>query len=80
MTTINESAPVSAGQAATPTVHHRILGALTFLGQTWVAHRQFRVTVEILSAMNDRQLADIGVARADIVRRAYEQAYGRPMR
>jgi uncharacterized protein YjiS (DUF1127 family) len=47
-----------------------LLSAIRFL-QTW---RRYNTSVRELSRLNDRELADIGITRSDIVRIAREQA------
>jgi uncharacterized protein YjiS (DUF1127 family) len=40
----------------------------------WAQHREFRAVLKELESYSDRELAELGIARADIPRLAYEEA------
>lgn len=40
----------------------------------WTQHRAFRATLAALRSYSDRELGELGIARADIPRIAYEEA------
>lgn len=40
----------------------------------WAMHREFRAVLAELDSYSDRELADLGVGRADVARLAYEEA------
>ena len=42
--------------------------------QVWAMHREFRSVLAELSNRSDRELADLGLGRADLIRVAYEEA------
>ena len=42
------------------------------LSQSWSRYRNYRRTVSELSALDDRELADLGIGRSDISRLARE--------
>ena len=44
------------------------------LSRAWIQYREFERTHQALASSSDRQLADMGVARGDIGRIAYEHA------
>jgi uncharacterized protein YjiS (DUF1127 family) len=39
------------------------------------AYKLYRETLNELSALNDRELADLGISRFDVVRVAYEASF-----
>ena len=43
----------------------------------WDKHRAFRTSIAELSALTDRQLADVGISRPAIRRHAREAIYGK---
>ena len=45
----------------------------------WAMHREFRAVLAELDSYSDRELADLGVGRADVARLAYEEAERRVM-
>jgi uncharacterized protein YjiS (DUF1127 family) len=42
--------------------------------RVWAMHREFRAALVELNGHSDRELAGLGLARADIARVAYEEA------
>lgn len=42
--------------------------------RVWAMHREFRRVLAELNAYSDRELGDLGLSRADVVRVAYEEA------
>jgi uncharacterized protein YjiS (DUF1127 family) len=40
----------------------------------WAMHREFRRALAELNAYSDRELSELGLSRADVVRVAYEEA------
>ena len=40
----------------------------------WAMHREFRRVLAELNAYSDRELGELGLSRADVVRVAYEEA------
>jgi uncharacterized protein YjiS (DUF1127 family) len=42
--------------------------------RVWAMHREFRAVLAELNGYSDRELADLGVGRADVTRLAYEEA------
>ena len=42
--------------------------------RVWAQHREFRAVLAELDSYSDRELADLGVGRADVARLAYEEA------
>jgi uncharacterized protein YjiS (DUF1127 family) len=42
--------------------------------RVWAMHREFRAVLAELNSYSDRELADLGVSRADVARLAYEEA------
>ena len=42
--------------------------------RVWALHREFRAVLAELDSYSDRELADLGVGRADVARLAYEEA------
>ena len=42
--------------------------------RVWALHREFRTVLAELNGYTDRELAELGLGRADIVRVAYEEA------
>ena len=51
-------------------------GYLARLRQRWAEHRRYRATFAELEALSDRDLADMGLVRADIRAIARESVYG----
>ena len=45
----------------------------------WAMQREFRAVLAELDSYSDRELADLGVGRADVARLAYEEAERRVM-
>jgi uncharacterized protein YjiS (DUF1127 family) len=53
------------------------IGLMDLLKETyriWAMHREFRTVLAELNAYSDRELTELGIGRADIVRVAYEEA------
>ena len=65
------TAVVSAGA-------RRIRAVFSQLGAWMKARRRARAAMEVLSAMSDRELCDIGIARSDVERVACEHPGPRP--
>lgn len=42
--------------------------------RVWAMHREFRRVLAELNAYSDRELGELGLSRADVVRVAYEEA------
>ena len=42
--------------------------------RVWAMHREFRTVLAELNGYTDRELTELGLGRADIVRVAYEEA------
>ena len=40
----------------------------------WAMHREFRAVLAELDSYSDRELADLGIGRADVARLAHEEA------
>jgi uncharacterized protein YjiS (DUF1127 family) len=47
--------------------------------RVWAMHREFRAVLAELNSYSDRELADLGIGRADVARLAYEEAERRIM-
>ena len=47
--------------------------------RVWAMHREFRAVLTKLNGHSDRELAELGVGRADVARLAYEEAERRVM-
>jgi uncharacterized protein YjiS (DUF1127 family) len=47
--------------------------------RVWAMHREFRAVLAELNGYSDRELADLGVSRADVARLAYDEAERRVM-
>lgn len=47
------------------------------IAQKLAAHKVYATTVNELQALNNRELADLGLSRCDIKRIALEAAYGK---
>ena len=63
---------------ARPTqILERIRGAVRNLGDEMVRRKVYRTTLTELSALTNRELADLGMNRAELGRIAYEAAYGK---
>ena len=54
----------------------RIKSALRGIGEEMVRRRVYRTTLAELSALSNRDLADLGINRSELRRVAYEAAYG----
>lgn len=54
----------------------RIRGALSNFGEAMVRRRIYRTTLTELQSLSNRELADLGMSRAELRRVAYEAAYG----
>ena len=52
-------------------------GILAHLRQELAKHRAYRATFEALSALSDRELADVGLSRLSIRDVAREASYGK---
>ncbi len=46
------------------------------LGQSWQRYRLYRRTLDELSGLSNRELADLGLSRSGIRAIAYDAAYG----
>jgi uncharacterized protein YjiS (DUF1127 family) len=44
--------------------------------KAWADHKLYRATLDELSALNDRELADLGLTRFMVREVAYESVYG----
>ena len=53
-------------RSTSPTLGDRLSEKLNTLRAAWAAHLMMRRTRDELSALSDRELADLGIARADI--------------
>ena len=62
--------------ANTTSVFARIGGAFEALATRYKQHRLYRETFDGLSALSNRELADLGVHRCDITRIAREATRG----
>jgi len=62
--------------ANTTSVFARIAGAFEALATRYKQHRMYRETFDGLSALSNRDLADLGLSRSDIKRIAMEAARG----
>ena len=62
---------------ATRTLRDRLADRLAGLRAGWAAWRVYRRTIEELSALDNRDLADLGLSRSMIRGVAYEAAYGK---
>jgi len=75
MTTMNPTAssqiPHAAGAA------NKTGGPLAHLRSAWLEYKAYSRAVAELSALTDRELADIGIARQDVRRVAAETVYNR---
>ena len=47
--------------------------------RVWAMHREFRAVLAELNSYSDRELAELGLGRADVARLAYEEAERRIM-
>lgn len=54
----------------------RIRAAMRNFGEEMVRRRIYRTTLGELSALSNRELADLGMSRSELRRIAYEAAYG----
>jgi uncharacterized protein YjiS (DUF1127 family) len=54
-----------------------VSGLLARIGKTFADYRLFRKTLDELQALNDRELADLGLSRLSVRDVAYESVYGR---
>ncbi len=45
----------------------------------WAMHREFRTVLAELNGYTDRELTELGLSRADVVRAAYDEAERRIM-
>jgi uncharacterized protein YjiS (DUF1127 family) len=52
-------------------------GPFARLRASWARYREYRKTLAELSALTDRDLADLDISRSDIGYIAYQGAYGR---
>ncbi|GIT90624.1 hypothetical protein JANAI62_10790 [Jannaschia pagri] len=62
--------------AATSTLRARVAARLDAIRQDWSKWRLYRKTYNELSALSNRDLADLGLSRAMIASVAFEAAYG----
>ncbi len=53
------------------------MNLLNHIARTWKQYRTFRATLAELQGCSDRQLADMGFARGDLTRIAYEASESR---
>lgn len=66
-----------AGSGVLPIGPERVLGTVAErLRKAWADHRALRASVAQLKALSDRQLADVGIARAAIRAHARTAIYG----
>jgi uncharacterized protein YjiS (DUF1127 family) len=61
-------------RTASPITRLRCLFAT--VQENWTLHKEYRKTRDELASLTDRELADIGVARADIADLARVHVYG----
>lgn len=62
---------------ANPTLRDRVSARVTGLRTGYAAWRVYRRTIEELSALDNRDLADLGLSRSMIRGVAYDAAYGK---
>lgn len=67
---------VSSNRNHTISLTARLGEVLGNFRDAWRAYGVYRQTFNELSALSDRELADLGVARSELARVAYEAAYG----
>jgi len=61
---------------ATFDLRARALGLFDDVAARWAAYKVYATTKDELAKLSDRELADLGLYRADIARVAREAAYG----
>lgn len=54
----------------------RLRAVLATAQENWALHKEYRKTFDELASLTDRDLADIGIARADIATLARVHVYG----
>ena len=57
-------------------ITHRIAAAFKSVAARYASYRVYRNTVSELSALSDRDLADLGLCHSNINQIAHEAAYG----
>jgi uncharacterized protein YjiS (DUF1127 family) len=67
---------VNTSRAATFSPADRFSGLLAQVKASFARRAVFTQTLRELNALSDRELADLGIARADITTIAREAAYG----
>ena len=67
---------VSSNRNHTVSLTTRLGEVFANFRDAWRAYGVYRQTFNELSALSDRELADLGVARSEIARVAFEAAYG----
>ena len=72
-----EMAYVNSSRAASFSLADRISGFLALTKASLARRAVFNQTVRELNTLTDRELADLGIARADIRAVAHEAAYGK---
>jgi uncharacterized protein YjiS (DUF1127 family) len=50
------------------------MNLLKQIGHVWIQHREFQAALASLKRLSDRELSDLGLARGDIARAAFEEA------
>lgn len=68
---------VSIPSNRTPKLISQIADTFAALAAGWRRSRTYARTYNELSALSNRDLADIGISRSMVSRMAYEAAYGR---
>lgn len=68
---------VNSSRAASFSLADRISGVLALTKASLARRAVFNQTVRELNTLTDRELADLGIARADIRAVAHEAAYGK---
>lgn len=58
-------------------IRHQVSSVVGRLVEQYRRHRVYRQTIGELKALNDRDLADLGIARSMITSIALDAAYGR---
>ena len=69
MAHISVSSPASSG------IFARLAGVVSNIQSRYAQYRVYRNTLDELSALNDRELADLGLSRAMLRSVAYHSAY-----
>lgn len=68
---------VSTNRIAGKSLMDRVAGLMVSVASSLQQRRVYAQTVAELNALTDRELADLGIARASIVEIAHEAAYGK---